>query len=105
MDETDAFFTHTVVGAPFTTLLGKRMPNGRAQREGLTVNLDTGDAVLTALWRDWIVLSHHGDTPGHPRRRPGKVRRWLERHALWLAFVGVCSLLTTAIYWGTLLWK
>ena len=105
MDETNAFFTHTIVGAPFTTLLGKRMSYAAARRDGVNVNLATGSSTLTTVWRDWVVLSHHNDAPGQPRRRPARARRWLERHALWLALFGICGLLVTAAYWGISLWK
>ena len=105
MDDTDAFFTHTIVGAPFTIVLGKRMPSTALKREGIKVNLGSGDSFLTAVWRDWVALSHQDDPVGRPRRRPGRVRRWLERHALWLAWAGIGSLLATATYWGIALWK
>ena len=74
MDETNAFFTHTIVGAPFTTLLGKRMSYAAARRDGVNVNLATGGSTLTTVWRDWVVLSHHNDAPGQPRRRPEPLR-------------------------------
>ena len=105
MDDTDAFFTHTIVGAPFTTVLGKRLPSGRQTRDGVKINLETGDSFLTVAWRDWLVLSHQNDPTGLPRRRPGRIRRWLERHALWLALTGIASLLATAAYWGHALCK
>lgn len=105
MDDTDAFFTHTIVGAPFTTVLGKRLPSGSIKREGVKVNVETGESFLTAVWRDWLVLSHQNDLAGQPRRRPGSLRRWLERHALWLALLGLASLLGTATFWSILLWK
>ncbi len=104
MDDTDAFFTQTIVGAPFTTVLGKRMRPGTVQRDGVRVNLETGDAFLTDVWRDWVVLSHQNDAAGQPRRRPGALRRWLERHALWLAMLGLFCLLGAVIFWGMLLW-
>ena len=34
MDPTDAFFTQTVVGAPFTVLLGRRRQPARADEVG-----------------------------------------------------------------------
>lgn len=105
MDDTDAFFTHTIVGAPFTTVLGKRMPSTALKRDGVKVHLASGESFLTAAWRDWLVLSHQNDPAGRPRRCPGQLRRWLERHALWLALAGVSSLLATGLYWGSTLWK
>lgn len=105
MDPTDAFFTQTVVGAPFTALLGRRRVPGQAGSEGLDVLLSTGEHRLTRLWRDWIVLSHACDPVGLPRLRPGKLRGWMERHALWMAVFGLASLVATAVFWGVMLWK
>ena len=101
----DAFFTQSVVGAPFTALLGRRRSPGQPSPEGLNVQLATGEHQLTRLWRDWIVLSHACDPVGQPRSRPGKLRGLLERHALWLAVLGLTSLLVTAAIWGVMLWK
>ena len=105
MDPTDAFFTQTVVGAPFTALLGRRRTPGQPSPEGLTIHLASGEQLLTRLWRDWIVLSHACDPVGVPRLRPGKLRGWLERHALWLAVLGLGSLVVSCVIWGAMLWK
>lgn len=105
MDQTDAFFTQTVIGAPFTALMGRRRTPGQAGTEGLDVHLGTGAPRLTRLWQEWVVLSHACDPVGVPRLRPGRVRRVLERHALWLAALGLVSLLASAAVWGMTLWK
>jgi hypothetical protein len=104
MDQTDAFFTQTVVGAPFTALLGRRRLPGAAADEGLAIDLSTGENRLTRLWQEWVVLSHACDPVGMPRLRPAKWRRLLERHALWVAVLGLLSLAASAIAWGLLLW-
>jgi hypothetical protein len=105
MDQTDAFFTQTVIGAPFTALMGRRRTPGQASAEGLDVHFGTGEPRLTRLWQEWIVLSHACDPVGVPRLRPGKTRRILERHALWLAVLGLLALLASATIWGVALWK
>ncbi len=106
MDPADAFFTQTVVGAPFTVLLGRRrLPGHAGGREGLEVDLSTGRFRLTRLWREWIVLSHACDPVGQPRPRPGRLRARLERHALWVAMSGLLALSASAVSWGLLLWK
>ena len=105
MDQTDAFFTQTVVGAPFTALMGRRRTPGQRSAEGLAVDLATGEPLLTRVWQEWVVLSHACDPVGIPRLRPGKVRRVLERHALWLAVMGIASLLSSAVVWGVMQWK
>lgn len=104
MDQTDAFFTQTVVGAPFTALLGRRRIPGTTCPEGLELQLATGDHRLSRLWQEWVVLSHACDPVGLPRLRPGRLRGWFERHALWLAVMGIVALLSAALAWGVLLW-
>jgi hypothetical protein len=105
MDTTDAFFTQTVVGAPYTVMLGRRMNLHDSEFQGLALNLATGESRLTRLWQEWIVLSHDSDAPGVPRKRPGRLRRSLERHALWIAVLGLGALLVTAGLGGFLFWK
>lgn len=105
MDETDAFFTQTVVGPPFTALMGRRRNPGAVGAEGLHVNLQTGEGRLTQMWTDWVVLSHACDPIGQPRLRPGKLRRVLERHALWVAVAGMVSLLLALAMVGVTLWS
>lgn len=106
MDSADAFFTQTIVGAPFTALMGRRRTPGQAGAlEGLEVSMATGQSRLTRLWSEWIVLSHACDPVGQPRLRPGPWRIRLERHALWIALTGLAALAAAAIAWGLLLWK
>lgn len=104
MDHTDAFFTQTVVGAPFTAMLGRRRTPGSATAQGLTVDLRSGQSRLSSLWQDWVVLSHAMDPPGRPRIRPSQWRLLLERHALWVALLGLVSLIGSLLVWGWLLW-
>ena len=77
MDDTDAFFTQTVVGAPFSVLLGRRRRSGGTGAEGLHIDLATGESRLSQLWQEWAVLSH-ATPPGTARARPGRVRRLME---------------------------
>lgn len=104
MNDTNAFFTQTIVGAPFSVLLGHQLDPGRSPTTGIEVNMLGADTRLSQGWKDWIVLSHACDRIGQPHHRPGRVRRWLERHALWMAALGVSSLLTSAVIWGLLQW-
>ncbi len=105
MDDTNAFFTQTIVGAPFSVSLGKRLSREQAQQNGLVIDFETGENRLTQAWQDWWVLSHAGDAPGQPRLRPGGFRRWLERHALWMALLGLACMLASAVVWGLLFWN
>ena len=105
MHESDAFFTHTIVGAPFTVLLGSRLSTQEFKAQGLDIDLPRGTSRLSEIWQDWWVLSHDLDPTGRPRRRPERFRRWLERHALWMALVGLVSLGATGVIWGMWLWS
>jgi hypothetical protein len=99
MDDTDAFFTQTIVGPPVSVLLGSQQDAGRLSAQGLDVDLTSGKARLSDVWQEWVMLGHGSAASGRPRQRPGAWRRRLERHALWLAFLGVLSLLVSAAIW------
>lgn len=105
MNDTDAFFTHTIVGAPQSVLLGRRLGQRELLAQGLQIHPTTGQQALSRLWQDWVVLNHATDPVGLPRRRPGRLRRLLERHALWLATSGLAALLVSALFWGVRLWS
>ncbi|MDP2015100.1 hypothetical protein [Hydrogenophaga sp.] len=100
MDETDAFFTHTIVGAPFSVLLGRRQGPSSASTQGLEVPLGDGSVGLSEGWRGWALLDHVDTPAGKPRPRPKVLRRWLERHALLIALFGVLMLLGSTVFWA-----
>lgn len=95
MDDTDAFFTQTIVGPPVSVLLGRQQNAERLAAQGLDVNLASGEAQLSILWQEWVLLGHGVSTSGRPRPRPGLWRRRLERHGLWLAVLGLLCLLVS----------
>ncbi len=99
MDDTDAFFTQTIVGPPVSVLLGRQQTASELNAQGLDVNLASGEAHLSARWQEWILLGHGASTLGRPRQRPGVWRRRLERHAVWLGLLGVVSLVLSALFW------
>ena len=105
MDETNAFFTQTIVGAPFSMPLGRRLTPDQALQNGLQIEFDTGQRRIQQAWHDGWVLSHDGDRAGQPRMRPSRLRSWLERHALWLAWLGLASLMTSLVGWGIVFWS
>jgi hypothetical protein len=105
MDPTDVFFTQAIVGAPVTVMMGHRSGTDHTNSQGLEVNLATGENRLSRMWNDWLVLSHADDAPGTTRKRPGLLRRKMERHALWLAILGLFSMAMTAAYWGIMQWS
>jgi hypothetical protein len=103
MDDTDAFFTQTIVGPPLSVMLGRQQNAGELAAQGLEVNLASGEAHLSARWQEWILLGHGVSKLGRPRQRPGVWRRRLERHAVWLGLLGVFSLLLSALFWAAAL--
>jgi hypothetical protein len=104
MDDTDRYFTHTIVGAPVTLVLGERAtPPAQAAPvfSGVEVSARDGSRSLSAIWREDVVLRRPGDPwqAGTPRRWPGPGRRWVERHALWLGVSGWTAALAVAVTW------
>ncbi|MBN9372317.1 MULTISPECIES: hypothetical protein [Hydrogenophaga] len=92
MDEQDAFFTHGIVGAPFSVLLGRRLDTGDRKAQGLRLDPNSGDSRLSSAWRSWAIERLATLPAGQPRRRPRPLRRWLERHALAIAALGLVAL-------------
>jgi len=105
MDDTDAFFTQTIVGPPLSVLMGRQQDAERLAAQGLDVNLANGHALLSARWQEWILLGHGASTLGRPRQRPGVWRRRLERHALWIALLGVLCLIVSAGFWVAVIYR
>lgn len=105
MDATDAFFTHTIVGAPLSVLLGRRQSLPTSDPAGLEIDLSHGEARLSRVWEEWVLLTQACGPVGQPRMRPGRARRWLERHALWIGLAGLLSLLASATFWGVQQWS
>lgn len=105
MNDTDAFFTQTIVGAPFSVVLGRRMGPKEASAAGVEVNLGTADHRLSDQWNDWLVSHPALDPPGKPRLRPDRMRMWLERHAIWLAVLGLVSFSLSLLFWGLAAWR
>jgi hypothetical protein len=96
MDDSDAFFTRTIVGAPCSLLLGRRITPAQAGEMGLELDLCSGRVRLPQAWADFALLGRINDSRGRPRRRPGVVTRWLERYALVVAVTGLVALAASA---------
>ncbi len=104
VESTDLYFTQTIVGPAVSVVLGRHRRAAGPTPPGLEVDLRSGRRSFGGLWRDWIQLSHADDPAGLPRRRPGAMRRWLERHALWIAVLGLLSLGASVTFWLLALW-
>ena len=94
MDEQDAYFTHTIVGAPFSVLMGRRMETDSLRLAGVVVEPGSGATRLSPAWQAWVIERAQDWPAGVPRPRPRGLRRWLERHALGLAWLGLTALAT-----------
>lgn len=104
MNEADAFFTHAIVGAPKSVVLGRRLSLDAARNQGLQIDMASGQSRLSTLWNEWVILSHATDDTGKPRLRPGRLRGALERHALLIALAGLVTLAVAAALIGGHLW-
>ena len=105
MDDTDAFFTQTIVGAPFSVRLGRTLQHSQPSAQGLEVHLQRPETRLSRAWQDWVALCHASHRTGQPHRLPGRVQLWLERHSTRLALLGLFSTVLSAVSWGVMLWK
>lgn len=92
MNEQDAYFTHTIVGAPFSMLMGRRMRADDDRGEGLILEPEDGSVRLAPAWQPWVIDRVQDWPAGLPRRRPRGMRRWLERHAFGVALLGTTAL-------------
>ncbi|MGY8905527.1 MAG: hypothetical protein ACKVIH_13355 [Burkholderiales bacterium] len=104
MNETDLYFTHTIVGAPQTVMLGMRVTLPKVSVHGVEVNMSQGHARISQAWQDWLMLHQDDTAPGTPRARPGPTRRWLQRYSLALALLGLASTAAAAGFMAWQLW-
>lgn len=87
-----------------SVLLGRRIGTSGISVDGVVVNLSTGENRLTRSWQEWVLSSQACEVVGQPRMRPGRMRRFLERHAFWIALLGLMCLAGTAAFWGLARW-
>lgn len=108
MTDEDIFFTHTVVGHAMSIEMGRPMDrksaNAQIQAPGSQAGFAGGHFSLPQVWKEWCLIQGAYPYAGLPRRRPGRYRRWLERHALILASVGVLMLLSATGLLAVLIW-
>jgi hypothetical protein len=89
MTDEDMFFTTTIVGSALSLPLGDIPPKQARYDDGLQVGMLSGRRSLTTSWLDWLEIQGSYPYIGQPRRRPGALRRWVERYALFIAGLGV----------------
>lgn len=97
MVDSDAFFTLTIVGAPFSVPLGRRVTGARPRPEGLEVPLDGKVVRFSQGWRDHALMSPVSLVSGR-HRQPSRLRRWVERQALIFAVLGWATAAATAAW-------
>ena len=89
MEEADLYFTQTIVGAPLTVLLGKPQRYPASQLGELVLDASSGRIQMHPGWSEWLHARSAGFAPtGTPWRRPGRLRRFVLRNALWLTLSG-----------------
>lgn len=89
MTDEDIFFTHTIVGPAMSVHLGQPAAMPQNMRSGLKAHLRNGGTSLDQVWKDWILVQGAYPYVGLPRRAPGALRRWTERHALLIGALGL----------------
>jgi hypothetical protein len=90
VSDIDAYFTQSIVGAPFSAALGRRAAAASERNVGVEIATDGTVAQLKGFWRDEVLIGASAAGP-FLRRIPSPQRRWLERHALVFALLGLAS--------------
>jgi hypothetical protein len=96
MDAIDLNFTTSIVGSPVSVVLGKRRTPREMSAQGLRMNLRDGSHAMQGSWLEWWLLRSGDEWVGLARKRPGRVRLWLERHGLLLAGIAIALFLVEA---------
>ena len=101
MNDTDLFFTQTIVGAPFSVTMGRRVHAPKRHAAGVRIDLDTGESQFGAAWNDWLQIHRPRLVLGRPVPAPGRVQLWLERQALLVLVIGLllCAAGVTMLAW------
>jgi hypothetical protein len=93
MTDEDMFFTNTIVGSALSLPLGNIPPKQTRYDDGLQIGMLSGRRSLGTSWLDWLLIQGSYPYIGHPRRRPGALRRWIERYALLIGITGFLMVL------------
>jgi hypothetical protein len=104
MQESDLYFTHTIVGAPVSVILGVRVTLPKTSIDGVEVSLSQSHHRVSQAWQDWLMLQPESPATGQPRVRPGRSRRWLLRYSMVLALLGLASLAAAGGLAAWLIW-
>lgn len=101
--EAELNFTDAIVGPPMSVSLGRRRRIPEYAAEGIHLDLRTAASELSRGWVEWWMLRTGDEWFTSARRRPGRVRLWIEKHALLLGGVALASLAAQAaafLAWG-----
>ncbi len=88
MNETDRYFTQTIVGAPWDVELGEPVRLPMYRKNGIEVDLRTGEGSLRHL-QNWLLTPSALERATRPRRATPGLREWLQRHSLVFGLLGV----------------
>lgn len=109
MSDEEIFFTHTIVGQPLSVELGRPLQLSRdrsstaSSPSPLAVKVADVGLSVGHIWREWCLIQGAYPYPGRPRRRPGALRRFLERHALLLSLAALVMMAVTAGFMALLM--
>ena len=88
MDAVDLNFTYSIVGPPQSVVLGSPVGPPDYSYNGVEVDMRESRHQLREAWVEWWILRRGDEWIGRARRRPARIRLWLERHGLLLAGIG-----------------
>ena len=102
-DAVELSFTDAIVGPPMSVSLGRRLRAPEYPREGIHIDMHTAACELSRGWTEWWMLRTGDEWFTSVQRRPGRLRLWIERHALLLGMLAL-TLLAAELVWF-LVWR
>jgi hypothetical protein len=88
MNDTDLYFTQTIVGAPRDVELGEPVNLPMYRKNGIEVDLRTGEGSLRHL-QNWLLTPSLFERSVKPRRATPGLREWVHRYSLVLGLLGL----------------
>jgi hypothetical protein len=90
MNDTDLYFTQTIVGAPRDVEMGEPVNLPIYRKNGIEVDLRTGEGSLRHL-QNWLLTPSAHERAVTPRRATPGLREWVHRYSLLLGLLGLAA--------------